>query len=92
MEWSSHFLHLSLSSLYIESVEMCVPRLPSTCVSCFECFVLDPVRVHGPKTKHTKHVRQVDGNPGSSPSNKYESVAKSNLHAQEVEAIGHGTH
>ena len=29
------------------------------------CFVLDPVSVHDPKTKHTKHLKQVDGNPGT---------------------------
>ena len=27
---------------------------------CFVCFVLDPVSVHGPKTKHTKHLLQTD--------------------------------
>ena len=33
-----------------------VPRFPSTCVRCFVYFVLDPVSVHGPKTKHkTSH-------------------------------------
>ena len=41
-----------------------LPRFPSTCVRCFVCFVLDPVSVHGSKTKCTKHLTQVDGNPG----------------------------
>ena len=33
----------------------CIPRFPSFCARCFVCFVLDPVSVHGPKTKHISH-------------------------------------
>ena len=32
----------------------------SACGRCCVCFVLDPVSVHGPKPKHTKHLPQAD--------------------------------
>ena len=35
-------------------------RLSSACGSCCVCFVLDPVSVHGPKTKHTQQLPQAD--------------------------------
>ena len=35
-------------------------RLSSACGGCCMCFVLDPVSVYGPKTKHTQHLPQTD--------------------------------
>ena len=42
-----------------------LPGLPSTCARCFVCFVMGPCTLRGSKTEHTKHLTQVDGNPGS---------------------------
>ena len=35
-------------------------RISSASGRCFVCFVLDPVSVHGPQTKHMKHLPQAD--------------------------------
>ena len=37
-----------------------IHRYSSACGRCCVCFVLDPVSVHGPKPKHTKHLPQAD--------------------------------
>ena len=43
-----------------------IPRFPSTCVRCFMCFIFGPCTLTGSRTKHTKRLTQVDGNPGIS--------------------------
>ena len=67
------FLHIQSDALHFKCSIVCltlqkfkllIPGFPSTCVRCFVCYVLDAVSMHGPKTKHTKHLPQVDGNPG----------------------------
>ena len=36
-----------------------VLRYSSTC-RCYMCYALDPISMHGPNTKHTKHLPQSD--------------------------------
>ena len=38
----------------------CLHRYSYACGRCCVCFVLDPVSVHSPKPKHTKHLPQAD--------------------------------
>ena len=41
-----------------ENFSHCLLRHSSACGRCFMCSVLDPVSVHGSKTKHMKHLPQ----------------------------------
>ena len=63
--WMCSFMRVITFVYHEGEPQKTLPGFLSNCVRCFVCFVLGPCTMTGPKTNHTKHLTQVDGNSGT---------------------------